>query len=87
MDDGDLPDLRVMELRVDGNSVRKKSLTLECEDIGWRWSDRCGRNQRFFRHFDPDVILSDDGDASLLPLFFSAERKESLYPWDRNLIL
>jgi len=86
MDDGDLPDLRMMELRVDGNSIHKKSLTLECE--GYRVEMETidvEEIKRFFKHFDPDVILSDDGDASLLPLLFSAERKEKVsIPWDRE---
>jgi len=91
MNDEDIPDLRVMELRVDGNSVpspRKewKSLILECE--GYRVEMETidvGEIERLFKHFDPDVILSDDGDASLLPLLFSAERKwKTSIPWDRE---
>ena len=35
---------------------------------------------RFLKHFDPDVILSDDGDASLLPLLFSLEREDGKPP-------
>ena len=31
IDNENLSDLRVMELRMDGDSIRKKSLTLECE--------------------------------------------------------
>jgi DNA polymerase-2 len=41
---------------------------------------------KFLRHFDPDVILSDDGDACLLPFFFSLGRKyKTSIPWDREL--
>ncbi len=87
IDDEDLIDLRVMELRIEGDSVRKKSLILECE--GYRVEMEtidAGEVMRFFEHFDPDVILSDDGDASLLPLLFSAEKRwKTSIPWDREL--
>jgi DNA polymerase-2 len=44
-----------------------------------------GEIERFFKQFDPDVILSDDGDASLLPLLFSEERRwKTSIPWDRE---
>ena len=83
MGDEDLPDLRVMELRAVG---MPRSLLLECE--GYRMEmenidlEEIGR---FLRHFDPDVILTDDGDASLLPFLFSAERKsKTSIPWDRE---
>ena len=89
IDDGDLPDLRVMEIHADGNSVRlppgKKgwsSLTLECE--GYRVEMEnidVGEIARFMKRFDPDVILTDDGDASLLPFLFLAEQEmEDLHP-------
>ena len=81
-----IPDLRVMELRMDGDSIRKESLLLECE--GYRMEmenvdlEEIGK---FLKHFDPDVILSDDGDASLLPVLFSLERKwKTSIPWDRE---
>jgi DNA polymerase elongation subunit (family B) len=84
--DEDMPDLRVMELRMDGDSVRKKSLLLECE--GYRVEMETidvGEVEKFFRHFDPDVILSDGGDASLLPLLFSGETRWKIsIPWDRE---
>jgi len=81
MDDGDLPDLRVMELYSDGRSLslgcegyRLEMENVDLEEIG-----------KFFSHFDPDVVLSDDGDASLLPLLFSLERKLKIpIPWDRE---
>ena len=83
MGDEDLPDLRVMELRADGVS---RSLLLECE--GYRMEmenvdlEEIGR---FLKRFDPDVILTDDGDAYLLPFLFSAERKwKTSIPWDRE---
>jgi DNA polymerase-2 len=86
MNDGEIPDLRIMELRMDGDLIRRKSLLLECE--GYRMEmERVdpGEIEKFLRHFDPDVILSDDGDASLLPLLFSLERKwETSIPWDRE---
>jgi DNA polymerase-2 len=87
IDDEDLVDLRVMELRIEGDSIRKKSLILECE--GYRVEMETidvGEVMRFLKHFDPDVILSDDGDASLLPLLFSAEKRWKIsIPWDREL--
>jgi DNA polymerase-2 len=45
-----------------------------------------GEIRAFLRRFDPDVILSKDGDASLLPLLFSAEKKWKIsIPWNREL--
>jgi DNA polymerase-2 len=86
IDDEDIPDLRVMELRMDGDSVRKKSLLLECE--GYRVEMETidvGEVEKFLKHFDPDVILSDEGDASLLPLLFSGETRWKIsIPWDRE---
>ena len=83
MGDEDLPDLRVMELRADGVS---RSLLLECE--GYRMemeSVDLEEIGKFLKHFDPDVILSDDGDAYLLPLLFSLERRwKTSIPWDRE---
>jgi DNA polymerase II len=85
-DDEDTPDLRVMELRMDGDSIRKKSLALECE--GYRVEMETidvGEIGSLLKHFDPDVILSDDGDASLLLLLFSAEKRcKTSIPWDRE---
>jgi DNA polymerase-2 len=75
-----------MELRMDGDALRKKSLLLECE--GYRVEMETmdvGEVEKFLRRFDPDVILSDDGDASLLPLLFSGEKKWKIsIPWDRE---
>jgi DNA polymerase II len=86
INDEEIPDLRIMELRVGEDSIRKKSLLLECE--GYRVEMETidvGEIEKFFRHFDPDVILSDDGDASLLPLLFSAEKRwKTSIPWDRE---
>jgi len=92
MDDGDLPDLRVMELRSlnhNGSGQARQwweSLILECE--GYRMEmenvdlEEIGK---FLKHFDPDVILSDDGDAYLLPLLFSLERRwKTSILWDRE---
>ncbi len=92
MDDGDLPDLRVMELRSlnhNGSGQARQwweSLILECE--GYRMEmenvdlEEIGK---FLKRFDPDVILSDDGDACLLPLLFSLERRwKTSILWDRE---
>ena len=84
--DGDLPDLRVMELRALDHNGSGRVLVLECE--GYRMEmenvdlEEIGK---FLKHFDPDVILSDDGDAGLLPFLFSLERKWKIsIPWDRE---
>ena len=91
MNEEDIPDLRVMELRANGNlgplpGKGWRSLILECE--GYRVEMETidvGEIEKFLKHFDPDVILSDDGDASLLPLLFSAEeRRKTSIPWDRE---
>ncbi len=93
MDDGDLPDLRVMELRTLNQSCISMArgrygsgLILECE--GYRWEMEHvdpGEIEKFIKQFDPDVILSDDGDACLLPFLFSLERKLKIsIPWDRE---
>ena len=86
MDDGDLPDLRVMELRTLNQYGSGHSLILECE--GYRVEMEnvdVGEIGKFLRHFDPDVILSDDGDACLLPFLFSLERKWKIsISWDRE---
>jgi DNA polymerase-2 len=86
IDDEDIPDLRVMELRMDEDSIRKKSLLLECEGYHVEMETiDVGEVEKFLRHFDPDVILSGDGDASLLPLLFSAEKRWKIsIPWDRE---
>jgi DNA polymerase II len=86
IDDEGIPDLRVMELRMDGDSIRKKSLLLECEGYRVEMETIDVREvEKFLRRFDPDVILSDDGDASLLPLLFSGERRWKVsIPWDRE---
>ena len=93
--DGCLPDLRVMKLHRDGNQMPSSKQTLsragsglilECEGYQVEMeSVDVGEIGRFFKHFDPDVILTDDGDAFLLPLLFSAERKWKIsIPWDRE---
>ncbi len=88
MDDGDLPDLRVMELRTLNHygSGRGKALILECEGYQMEMENvDIGEIERFIKQFDPDVIMSDDGDASLLPLLFSLERRgKTSIPWDRE---
>ncbi|MBS3920562.1 MAG: hypothetical protein KG012_16945 [Deltaproteobacteria bacterium] len=85
MDDGDLPDLRVMELNHYGSGWRK-ALLLECEGYQVEMEDvDIGEVRRFIKQFDPDVILSDHGDASLLPFLFSLERRwKTSIPWGRE---
>ncbi len=86
LDDENISDLRVMELRMDGDSIRKKSLFLECEGYRVEMETVDVREvEKFLKRFDPDVILSDDGDASLLPLLFFEERRwKTSIPWDRE---
>jgi DNA polymerase-2 len=92
-DDGDLPDLRVMELQALNRTAPEpcgyragSGLLLECE--GYRIEMEnvdLGEIGKFIGRFDPDVILTDDGDASLLPVLFSLERKwKTSIPWDRE---
>ncbi len=85
MNNEDLSDFRILELRIEGDPW-KRSLVLECE--GYRVEMETidvGEIERFLKHFDPDVILSDDGDASLLPrLFFEERRWDTPIPWDRE---
>ncbi|MDP2973218.1 MAG: DNA polymerase domain-containing protein, partial [Deltaproteobacteria bacterium] len=85
MDEGDLPDLRVMALNHYGSGWRKV-LLMECEGYRIEMEDvDIGEIGRFIKQFDPDVILSDNGDASLLPLLFSLERRWKIsIPWDRE---
>ncbi|NWF92840.1 MAG: hypothetical protein HXY46_07970 [Syntrophaceae bacterium] len=83
LDDGEISDLRTMELRMNG---MRRSLLLECE--GYRMEMETldlGEIERFIKQFDPDVILSDEGDATLLPLLFSLERRwGTSISWDRE---
>jgi DNA polymerase-2 len=85
VNDEDLSDLRILELWIEGD-LWKKSLILECE--GYRVEMETidvGEIEMFLKHFDPDVILSNDGDASLLPrLFFEEKRWNISIPWDRE---
>ncbi len=86
MNDEDLSDFRILELRIEGDPFWKRSLILECE--GYRVEMETidvGEIEKFLKHFDPDVILSDDGDASLLPRLFFEERRWNIpIPWDRE---
>jgi DNA polymerase-2 len=86
MNDEDIFDLRILELRIEGGLIWKKSLVLECE--GYRVEMETidvGEIEKSLKHFDPDVILSDEGDASLLPrLFFEEKRWNISIPWDRE---
>ncbi|MBS3905922.1 MAG: hypothetical protein KGZ49_02690, partial [Syntrophaceae bacterium] len=85
MDEGDLPDLRVMALNHYSSGWRK-ALLMECEGYQVEMEDvDIGEIRRFIKQFDPDVILSDNGDASLLPLLFALERRwKTSIPWDRE---
>ncbi len=86
IDDGDLPDLRMMQIRWEGNSACHRSLLLECEGY-WMEMEEMDVSEisRCITQFDPDVILSDGGDASLLPLLFSFEKRwRTSIPWDRE---
>jgi DNA polymerase II len=88
IDDGDLPDLRLMEFCTVGDTANGhgRSLLLECEGYRVEMESVDLREiEKFLRRFDPDVILSDDGDASLFPFLFSLERKwKTSIPWDRE---
>jgi len=81
----DFIDLRVMTLN-HNNSGWSKVLVLECEGYRMEMEDvDVGEVRRFMKQFDPDVILSDHGDASLLPFLFSLERRQkSSIAWDRE---
>ena len=90
-DDGDVPDLRVMELRTNENSTGFPSgagrlLILECEGYRIEMDHIDLREiETFMRRFDPDVVLSDGGDASILPYLFLLERKQKTsVPWHRE---
>ena len=84
MDDGGLPDLRVMELHWEEMS---RSLVLECEGYQVEMEGVDPEEvKRFLKQFDPDVILSDNGDASLFPILFAAEKRWKVsVPWDREI--
>jgi len=92
MENGGLPDLRMMELHAlnynGSGHVRHwwQGVMLECE--GYRLEMEnvdLEEIRNFLRHFDPDVILSDDGDAWLLPFLFSMEKRwKTSIPWDRE---
>jgi DNA polymerase-2 len=94
MDDGDLPDLRIMEIHALNHSSPApcwyragSGLILECE--GYRMEMEnvdLEEIAKFLKLFDPDVILTDDGDACLLPLLFLLERRrKTSLPWDREI--
>ncbi|NWG05024.1 MAG: hypothetical protein HXY44_19415 [Syntrophaceae bacterium] len=85
MGDEDIPNLRVMTLNHYGSGWRKV-LQLECEGYRVEMETIDVREiAKFLKHFDPDVILSDDGDASLLPLLLSLEKRwKSSISWDRE---
>jgi len=82
----DFIDLRVMEFRLLNPNGSSRSLLLECEGYRVEMEDvDIEEIGRFIKQFDPDVILSDHGDASLLPFLFSLEKREKTpVPWDRE---
>jgi DNA polymerase-2 len=86
IDDGGLPELRIMELYALEQNGSGRVLILECE--GYRMEMEhvdVEEIAKFLGRFDPDVILSDDGDAYLLPLLFSLGKKGRIsIPWDRE---
>jgi len=95
VDDGGFPDLRVMELRTNGDSIypsglalhpHSTGLVLECEGYQLEMEQvDLQEIEKFIKRFDPDVILSDNGDASLFPFLFALEMKEKMsLPWDRE---
>lgn len=86
MEIGDLPDLRVMQIRMEGGPIWQKSLLMECEGYRVEMEDLdIGEIGRLIKRFDPDVILSDNGDSVLLPPLFSLERRRKTpVPWDRE---
>ncbi len=85
-EDEPFPDLRVMELLIVNQNGSNPSLGIECE--GYREEmDVLDIEEivRLLRHFDPDVILTEDGDASLFPLLLSLEKRwKRSIPWDRE---
>lgn len=85
IEDGDLPDLRVMTLSLYGSGWGR-TLLLECEGFRMEMEDvEIGEIKRFLHQFDPDLVLSDHGDATILPLLFLLERRsKTSIPWDRE---
>ncbi|MGB9629819.1 MAG: DNA polymerase domain-containing protein, partial [Thermodesulfobacteriota bacterium] len=86
-DDGDLPGLREMELYA--LKENGSGLVLKCEGYQLEMENLdLGEIGEFLKHFDPDVVLSDGGDAYLLPLLFSMEKRQKIsIPWDREVHL
>jgi DNA polymerase-2 len=95
VDDGGFPDLRVMELRTNGDSTypsefapypHSTEIVLECEGYQLEMEQvDLQEIKKFIKRFDPDVILSDNGDASLFPFLFALEGREKVsLPWDRE---
>lgn len=85
-EDDSPPELRVMELLMGNENGSNPSLVIECE--GYREEmDVLEMEEiaRLLRHFDPDVILTEDGDASIFPLLLSLEKRwKKPIPWDRE---
>jgi len=90
-DVGETPDLRIMELRLDDRRTfshrgRPRSLLIECEGYEIEMEEMDLKEMgRLLRSFDPDVILTEDGDSCLMPFFFAMEHKSKIaLPWDRE---
>ena len=86
LEEKDFMDLRVMDLRFLNQNGSTRSLLMECEGYRVEMEDvDIEEARRFIKQFDPDVILSDHGDASLLPFLFALERRQKIsIPWDRE---
>ncbi len=84
-DDGEVPEIRVMELSIFEQSG-SRSLLLECEGYRLEMEEMdLSEIHSFLGRFDPDLILSEHGDSLIFPRLFSLERclKVSI-PWDRE---
>jgi DNA polymerase II len=88
---GGIPDLRKMEIQIRGDRSTAgwpgpRGLILECEGYQVEMENVDLREiERFVRQFDPDLILTEDGDSSLLPILLSAEKRyKTSIPWDRE---
>lgn len=85
-DEGDLPEIRMMELALIDESG-SRLLSIDCEGYKLEMEEiDLSEIQRLLTHFDPDVILSNNGDSQLFPYIFSLQRRSKAYlPWDREL--
>jgi DNA polymerase-2 len=77
-----MPPLRVAELRGEGElhcpRPHLSSLTLECDGRALTWNEPWEMLEGFqssLDRLDPDVLLTDRGDAFLMPLLFTLARQ------------